>query len=682
MFCPNCRRQLPDGTKFCSGCGTPIRAVSAPVSTPVTPAAPPVSHSAPAAPAAPAASAPKPDVLGKIKGAVKKIPTKFLAIGGIALAAIVVIILLISLLGGSSEPNYALYIKDDQVYFNDFSKNAPYQITDDLIDDADNSVLSQNSYYISMGMCLTEDGKTLFYLDKLDLDDETGTLYYRSTAKPGKDATKIDSGVTQYSVSKDGKTVTYLKDDTLYQSNLKDETKIAKDVSDYTVTDDGKTVLYYTEDEDEYTCYLYTKGETEEVCSGDEISISIQYTTEDLKTVYYLDEDTLYKKAAGKDRVKLATDVSDVFGFQEDGTFYYIETADVSLADYFEPSEYSDYWMEELKAYETTLFGILYYFDGKDAEVLSDSCITGKTASADGQYVLLYTPCDASIDPSFTMDELEEYYYSSSYSLGRSAEQMVKEAIAEDSPTYIVINGTSSEISLENICKLRISNDGKTLYALCDQDEETGECDLYKAVISGTKVGEFEEVDDSVSPDYGSYFASYGDEYSDYFYYFKDVEGWIGELCVNGESVDDDVYVYNVRYIPTNDSLGYLADYDEEDGEGTLKLYNGKDSDEIADDVRGWSFNDNGHILFITDYDDDNGEGALNLYNGKKSVEIAEDVRSYRFTPDGNILYLYDYSNSSYRGDLALYNGKKSVEIDEDVVALLWIYDSTYHYVG
>ena len=69
MFCPNCGTQNPDGTSFCSNCGSPLTSnvnpapapAPAPV-TPVTPVAPvaPAPAPAPVAPVAPVAPAPQP----------------------------------------------------------------------------------------------------------------------------------------------------------------------------------------------------------------------------------------------------------------------------------------------------------------------------------------------------------------------------------------------------------------------------------------------------------------------------------------------------------------------------------------------------------------------------------------------------------------------------------------------
>ncbi len=67
MFCPNCGTQNPDGTSFCSNCGSPLTSnvnpapAPAPV-TPVTPVAPvaPAPAPAPVTPVAPVAPAPAP----------------------------------------------------------------------------------------------------------------------------------------------------------------------------------------------------------------------------------------------------------------------------------------------------------------------------------------------------------------------------------------------------------------------------------------------------------------------------------------------------------------------------------------------------------------------------------------------------------------------------------------------
>ena len=678
MFCPNCRRQLPDGTKFCGGCGTALNLNVA--SEPAEPVSPEMPEEATVyAPVTPVTEEEKKDVKAEAKKTVEnvvntvktKVPKKVLMIAGIAVAAVLVIALLASIIGSGSSANYVLYIKDEQIYFNDFSKNAPYEITSDLMEDAENSTLYRYSSDISNSVHITEDGKTMFYLDKADSYDGTATLFYRSLSNMKKEPVKIDGGVSVYAVSEDGKVITYLKGDTLYQHNLKEETKIAKDINDFYVSEDGK-IIYYYEYEDESIIYAYYKGEEEKIGSD----ISLYYISEDYKTVYYMDEDTLYKKELGKDKVKLVTDVYSAFGFVEDGSFYYIESVDVELADYFDWEEDYEYWKDYMTE-ETSLYYTLYYFDGKNSEVVADACSYPDYNYSEESCAVMYTAYSADVG-TFSMEELEKAYYES-YSLTDAALSLVQEAMSDEGGSYIAINGVSTAVDLEDVWTICFSPDGKAVYALCDVEDYEG--DLYKASVSGTKVGEFEEIDDSVSGEYGMYFASSSGEYSDYFYYFKDVKGYEGELCVNGESVSDDAYVYSVRYNKSENSLMFYIDYNSEKGEGTLCAYNGKKVEEIADDVYNYRIGEDGKIALMYDYNSGKSKGTLAYYNGKKIVDVAEDVFTYAFDAEGNVLYLYDYSTSSYRGNLASFNGKKSTEIDEDVVALIVPTNSTYHYL-
>lgn len=249
----------------------------------------------------------------------------------------------------------------------------------------------------------------------------------------------------------------------------------------------------------------------------------------------------------------------------------------------------------------------------------------------------------------------------------------------EGATTYLTFNGKTWEIELGDVSRVRVSPDGKLVYVLCDVDPESNEGDLYKASVSGDKIGKFEEVDDGVYS-YSMYFRA--DEGSSWFAYFKDVEDSSGELCVDGKSVADDVYIYGVSYYSGN-GLFYYTDYDAEEYTATLNVFNGKKSTEIADDVYRYSgfICENGNVAFLTDYRSEKEKGTLCFYDGKVK-EVADDVHDFTFTLDGQLLYLYDYSTSSYRGDLALYNGKKSEKIDEDVVALLKIYQRDYYSFG
>lgn len=727
MICPNCGRDLPEGTKFCGGCGTRIAPVeqqtvqyTEPVFDPPVPFDPPVVTE----PRNKKEKAAKPQVLNQLKNMVKKIPAKYLKIGGIAAAALVVAIVLICVLtggngssgNGSGQPDGALYLKEGELYYSDFSKKAPYEISKDLLEDADSWTLQSYAYEIAETIHVTEDGKTMFYMDKLSYDG-TGTLYWRSLTNLKKEAEKIAAGVSKYSVSENGKLVTYLKSGTLYQYDMKEETKLAKDVETYSVSEDGK-IIYYRNDE--YTWYVAKDGESEKIGTD----ISIEYVTEDYTTVYYMNDNKLYRKTIGKDKEKLLSGIEGISEVNEDGTFYYSTSEEIPLSEFFveDTDEYVD--LMETLAEESLYFYELGYFDGKDGTVIGENCIEADELTWAEGTMVLYNQYDISTAGSIGLTKLVEYYYDSDhYYIADAAEDMIMEQLLETEVWYLASNGTTSVLDLEAIYDLSLSEDGKTLYALCAVDEEKEEGTLYKVTISGDKVKSVEEADDEVYSERALYFASYyGSEYSQYFVYYKDVKDDKGDLYANGEMVDSDVYVRNtVRYNHAKKSLVYYVDYSYDKSEGLLKTWDGKKAVEICDDVHYYEITDGGDVyvgydhsstkdtvtlaswngsklteicedvynyteisggdlLISTDYSSKNSSYTLSAWDGKKLTEVSDDVYDYTVMPNDDILYLYDYSTSKYEGELHLFSGKKSEMVDEDVAALIELPGYTTHY--
>lgn len=663
MFCPNCRKELPEGTKFCGGCGTPISAQQTPTA-PIQPVIP----VKPAAPAAAPASAPtaapiKPVVKEKknvdIKGTVdkvvakasevlKNVPKQYIKIGAIALAALIVISLLVSIIGGSKAPNYAMYVKDEEVMFNDFSSKAPYQVTED----------NESSYY-SGEYWLTQDGKYLFYIDNGD------ELYYRSATNFKKEPVKLDTGVYDFWVSENGKTVTYIKKGNLMQHDLKEAEKIVKDVYEIVcVSPDGKIIYFY--DDENNLCSWY-KGEVEELEEG----ANLVYLSEDYKTAYYVDDDEILMKKVGKDAETIAEDVYDSGRITEDGAFYYTTYPEGDLEDYFDDAD--DYG----ESGSMECLCTLYYYNGSKSKEVATNVYVQNVFGNDGSTGIVYYQFGEVEEGALSFEEMYEDY---------SDEDNMMVAyltdVSGEGTLTVGINGKTSEIELEELYSLRLSPDGKELYAITEYDWETNECTLMVASVSGGKVKAFEELDSGIDVDYvrgfvndySTYsmgnFAVYGYDYhySDYFVYFKDVENGMGELYVNGEMVEEDVYVDDIRYNSGKDALVFFMDV--KNGEGDLMIFNGKKAELIAEDVYSYSIHENGNIAFK--YDTKDGEGSLALYTGKVK-EVSEDVTYFSFTADGDLIYLVDYKNGE--GDLGYYDGKAEI-IDEDVSSFVSFYDA------
>lgn len=719
--CPNCNKELEDGSKFCDGCGTPIEA---PVEAPAEEAAPveeavPVEEAAPVeapaeeAPVEAAAEAVKPETIfcqncGKEtstefafcqncgasleEGAVSenttaeeeaeeapasklpfKLSKKLIAIGGGAVAVILVIAILLSVIfsaGGGN--NCALYVKDDEIFYTGLSKIKPWQVTDRLVDDddIDNDDLADSSYRLASYVTLSKDGKNIFFVDKINEEDDGATIFYRPVGKDKKEPIKLDSDVYSYSLSENGKLMTYLKYDgdskILYQHNLKDKEKIASEVSSFKASDDGKTVFFTTDYESEnYVRDLYVKKAGKDKEKVESEIQSLVRISDDFKTVYFVKDDTLYKKVVGKDKVKIASDVTGYPTVFDDGTAFYVKdnSTEIKLSDYLEDDKkeadanvtYPDYpysfeydtteeytaaynaYQEAVEEYYNAYYRnnireniegktttkkaySLYYYNGKEEKLINENVTSSYPSHASDAPVAVFSSYVSAEIPKVKISEVESIY---------QLETKIEEALYASSELYVTVKDKATKVEVQKEAKyLDISEDGETIFFLDNYDSEKDKGELYKVSVNGSKVSKAELYDSDVC-DY-AYFISDED-----YLYFKDVkDDSKGELYLNKKLVDSDVSTYYVTYNEDDEILAYMTDWNSEKARGTLKQY-----------------------------------------KGGKAVKIADDVHNYIFTNNSQVLYLKDYSLNSYRGDLFLFKGKKSVKVDSDVVAIIPYYN-------
>ena len=731
MICPNCGRELQDDTKFCGGCGTRMMPPAEQPAVPVTEVAPEEIQQIPELsleqlePQPETQTKQKPQLLAKLKGMMKKVPGKVWKFGAIGAAVLVVAIVLLCVFSGGSQagsgvghPDGALYLKDGELYFSDYSKKGPFEITGKLLSGASGSELARYASDISYTIHVTEDGNTMFYMDKLSND--TGTLYYRSLTNMSKEPVKIAGGVERYTVSKDGKVVTFLKGGTLYQYNMKEETKLQKNVVSYRVSDDGK-IIYFKNEND--TWYSLKNGEDEKIGTD----ITIHHYSEDYSTVYYMNGDKLYKKTIGKDKEKLLSGVELLSGIADDGTFYYMERQEYDLADFFQmdTDEYGD--VKDMLDGEYLEFYDIGYYNGKEGAIIGEYCSAGSKSNK----VVYFAQFDLNAVNSIPVSELVTYYYDSNcYYIADAAMAMVREQLEASKTTVVALDGKTSVLDLEDVNHIVVNSDNTELYVLCGESGsyevevpveegavQKNQIDLYKVALSGGKIKTVDLCDEDIYWENCGYYGK-----GTYFVYFKDVKDDHGDLYANGMLVDSDVSVDEyIRYNSQNKSLLYMVDYNQDAYSGVLKSWDGKNVVEICEDAMGcqvlengsvvvyydWNSKNyersiavwngktlteitdegfdvtelkNGDLLVSTDYDYKKVNATLNLWNGKTLTEISEDVYDFEILPNGDVLYLYDYNTNKYEGELYHWNGKKAVLVDEDVVAIITLSSSRTHY--
>lgn len=597
--------------------------------------------------------------------------------------------------GGKSDNNYALYLKDKEIFFTDLKKGSEaWQLSSRLVDtdDIDNEDLANSGYYLGLCTCMSENGKYIFYPDKIGSGDSGYNLYYREVAKPNAEAIKIDSDIRSYTVNESATIVTYLKGDdgNLYQYEINKDSKekIASEVRDFEVSDDGKKIGYINS---ENSIYLkYADKEKEKIAS--DVS-DLEYVTEDFTTVYYIKDGSLYKQVDGADKVKIASDVSNVIKIYDSGEIYYLTsegnetnllmdyvTDDMKDTDAFmyEPS-YPDYpdspyypswwdynttaeyeaackayenayvaWEAECNKIETEYYAAyeayyaklsrdelreelkeetleqssysLCYYNGTEEVVITDALVGGSYSSsynyASKQPVITYEAYNQSNFEKVKLSEVESIY---------DLEDMVKDALFSSSERYIAVKDTATVIEQEKeATSFRINSKGTEVYYIDDIPDEKNYGQLYHISIDKGIVGEAEVYDSDVY----TYNCSFVNETD--FKYFKDYKDGNGELYINKNKIDYDVVAYSVEV---------YSDLDK--------------------------------IFYLTDWNDDKDYGILKVYDGKESVKIADDVHNFSVTPDGRALYLYDYSLNYYKGELYEWSKGETRKIDDDVVCVL-----------
>lgn len=500
----------------------------------------------------------------------KKIPWKALIIGKIGIAVVAVLLLSMSLFSCSDgkKSNYALYLKDSEIFCADLKKdNKARQVTARLVD-TDNisgKALAKSGHWIANYTYMSENGKYIFFPDKIDDVDYGFNLYYREVAKPNAEAVKIDSNVQSYAVNDSATLVTYLKGDegNLYQYKIGKDSKdkIASDVEAFEVSENGKKIGFINS---ENSIYLkYANKEKEKIASS--VS-SLEYVSKDFTTVYYIKDGSIYKQVEGADKVIIASDVYAVIWIYDSGEIYYLTN---SLNHY----------------------SLCFYNGTKEVVIAND-----------------FTKYDYSFASNVPVIAYGAYNQSNN--------------IYE---RYIAVRDTATVIEQEKeAANFTVNSAGTEVYYIDGCSDNNNYGDLYHISIANGKVGKAEVFDNEV---YGGYYQFID---ANDLLYFKDYKSGKVDMYINRKKIDYDIAIYDI---------------------------------EIQSDL--------GKILYFTDWDDDKGCGTLKIYNGKKTVKISNDVYSYVITPSSRVLYLYDYSLNYYKGELHEWYNGKTKKIDDDVVCVL-----------
>ena len=698
ITCPNCGKELEDGTRFCDECGVQIvEAIFCQNCGQQTSSeyafcqycGSPLAAAAPAAPAAPTVEAPKAE--NKLKALLEKIPKKMLMIGAGAVAALLVLIVVLAIaLSGGKKNNYILYVKDKEMYFTQVSKIKPWQVTDNLVDSegVENSSIASAASTIGRYVRLSEDGKKIFYVDRIGSNGIS--LYYRSATNSKKEAEKIDSNIDEYQITKDGKTVVYTKGEEgdLYIHDLKDKEKVATNVSNFAIDENAKIIIWMDKEDNLYI----KKGKKDKEKLDSEID-NIELISEDFKTIWYTKEGSFYKLVLGKDKEKIASDIYTVLVAYESGEFYYLKSSIVqnTLFDYvIDDMADADAAMKELIRPEAPTYVYRWNYE-------TDEAYNAALAEYDKLYKQYQTELETynknyeawqakvnrdSIRETLKNEKKEESTYTLYYNNGKEDKELTAN-YASGSAEYssekqILIYGASEkgEISKVKLSELssaydiyeKVSTSGSNVadyyIALGDNVStiEQENAEQFWITADGKTVYFLDNVDRTTSENSDETKIPHGELYK---------MELSGKKIKKTELYDSDVY-YSSISMHTEEKESKLLYYKNyKNGKGELYI----EKEKVADDVRNYRYDiENDVVTCMTDWNNEKSYGTLKQWKRGKLTKIADDVHSYTLTPDGQVLYLKEYSNEYYKGDLYMFKGRKSKKIDVDVVAIVPIY--------
>ncbi|MFA5675291.1 MAG: zinc ribbon domain-containing protein [Christensenellales bacterium] len=670
MICSKCGGHLEEGAKFCPKCGAQAQAsrgafchkCGAAANTGDSFCLSCGAQLGEAVPGVPAASGPRQYVNQTAK---KKKYGKVMALvllGLIAVAAAVLIPILLG--GGDGGAQSVFYLKDNEINCASLSSMNSQEITGSL---SENTLSAYEAGILSYYVALSPDGSILFYPDRIT-DYYSGITLYCKNLKSGGDAIKIDSDVRTYCVNQNASKVYYVKgsDRILYVHNLNDKNKIAEEVARYYINESGSKVIYQTLEGGLYSA--------ESASSYDKVKIdgdsAIVYVSDDLNEIYYLKDGSFYVKTGTADKVKIDSDIKEVIKVYETGEAYYLKSveSELSLMDFvyddkaaedalippltepvypvFDDDEpWDEYWAEveeydadyglyleqysqhQLKADRDNLrealanekvpqtISTLYYYNGNEKEAITDSYNSYMTYG-ENNAVIIYSKYNKTDVSKLNLSEISGYW---------EVYELADAAMYSSGDAYIAIKSSETAVEQTSGLQYRINKSGTAVYFIDDYSEERGYGDLYNMPIQGAKVGKPKIYDDDV------YLYYWFMDDSDSFVYFKDVKDSVGDMYVNKNRVDYDVYVYRAGSAVNSDTLVYIVDYNPEKQEGTLKLYDGNKSVKVSDDVYENFYPINSsRILYLRDYNINRGKGDAYMYDGTDTrKKIDDDVTSF-----------------------------------------------------
>ncbi len=485
------------------------------------------------------------------------------------------------------------YIQDNELWYNPFGQNKPVFIDDDIFDDDESSRMT--NYYT--GFFVSEDGKYIYYARNMNGDNFRHRFELCCTKADGSGKTvRIGKRVIYFRVLHNNSVVYMDEDLDLYLSDMKDSELIAENVAGYYnffLDDTQKYILWLDRDRNLYYRPMDLKDKKKKIDKDVE---NVAIFNDNFRNVVYtkIDEEyfQVYQVTDLKDKQTFVKDIDSYASFLKDDkiNMYYTRILDRSMAGEAGPKEQESYYLDG---------------DGKEQLICSGVCeMLGNFEADHDSRAMLYR---------------------------------IKDPESGEFKLNITTGDTTAEIDLEgnvyfNYRVVTPGNDKVLVMAQEPGHEESynDPFDLYVIDTTLENLGHAELFDTDIDEVFASHNDSivcgYETDFSKNFYI----------ITYNGETIAEDAYSYSLQQNRNTDVFAYYTDYRWEYGvpRGTFNIYKAGESIEVEEDVYNYHIYNDRYIAVLSDYNKNQGTGDLLLFNGKDCEEIAEDVSQIVFAED------------------------------------------------
>lgn len=664
MTCTNCGNTIPDNAKFCGSCGFAVNN---------------------------GGDAEKPKA--------KKIKDWWLVLGGLVIAAIIIAIKVIPWPADNNEDgNYALYIKDNGLYYTDLNGTDDWCITENLYSDNEECTEDIIKGDIGDRCAMSKDGEYFFFPEDVTIDEIVQgshasllfSLYYRSITRPDKDPFFVDCSVYDYKLSTDNAIITYLRNNgnggELCQYYMEEDRyeEISDGVFKYYVSDDG-TAIYYITIEGFYYMDI-ADGVTEKI-SDTSALLLVEYISDDFSTIYYLNDGALFKKVINEEEERINKSLCYKADVLDTGEMYFIDLVSDSSLTMMDLIE-DDMAEEDSRITEPDVEGDYPYIGYFDTIEEYEAAYKEFEINMEQQRKS-YEAYEKKLERDQLRQILKEtkYCYGDTYGLyyfdGNKAELVADYCIDVQSTARTEAVATYISYEYDNIEKIKLSELYKAINVPVE-DIDLNELDTYidsmikpemvLNVAVGAEPTEIRSVNNVLSyvSDTGdTIYAIYDDSESDLL-----TSGDLYKIRSNGKNLDIGEFVnsnvsysYAAQFLPNGKFLYYSTEGCEE-GTDSVMLYIDDEPIDYAANTGHLHVYGEGNFVYYQGWNYEFQYGTLKKYEDGSTYEISDFARSFYMTPNGEIVCLNNDGTSDEQSKVTIYKNDECQEIASGQIAL------------